>query len=82
MSAGLKEATVFGRAQGMVLTILEYVERASGVRGTGCATVGIAGPLYVSRLQTAKANVKGNHSEKDTHQTLTAMSTHLIQYFI
>ena len=76
MTARQKEATVFGRTQGMVLTILDYAEKASGVRGMVCATAGHAMAASVSRLQTAKENVKRHHLEKDTLQTLTEMSIH------
>ena len=50
MTAGIKEATVFGRTQGMVLTILDYAEKASGVRGMVCATAGHAMAASVNSL--------------------------------
>ena len=50
MTAGIKEASVFGRAQGMVLTILDYAEKASGVRGMVCATAGHAMVASVNSL--------------------------------
>ena len=81
MSAGLKEATVFGRTQGMVLSILEIIAgKASGVRGMVCATAGHAMAASVNRLQTAKENVKRPHLDLDTYQILTARSMHLLLY--
>ena len=79
MTAGIKEATVFGRTQGMVLSILEIIaEKASGARMMRCATAGHAMAASVNRLQTAKENVKRPHLDMDTHQTLTALSMHFV----
>ena len=79
MTAGIKEATVFGRTQGMALNILVIIaEKASGVKGMVCATAGHAMAASVNRLTTAKENVKRNHLDGDTRQHLTAMSMHLL----
>ena len=80
MSAGQKEATVFGRTQGMVLSILEIIaEKASGARMMRCATAGHAMAASVNRLKTAKmANAKRHHLDMDTRQALTATSMHLL----